>query len=232
MTFGGDQLARGMKSANFAGASGLSDFEGDLIYRPEVVAEKYGLTQEEVDAYEVRRQAGEKMPNLQTKDFKLSVVDKRHNYMLSIMPVEQAAKVAPKKWPETKQYTSFRPIMDRILVKRVADDPNMEVMEDGSLRDKRTNLVIPGQYRQHSNIGIVLAVGDFVVVGGTKTPLSEVVRPGDRVQYGDYNSEVFHMAEHLIESLCDAVQMNYFTDEEGLRIVRVQDVRGFERPID
>jgi hypothetical protein len=61
--------------------------------------------------------------------------------------------------------------------------------------------------------------------------MSEVVRVGDRVTYGDYNSEVFLMDEDKVKELCDAVQMNYEPDPEGLRIVRVQDVRGFEYPI-
>jgi hypothetical protein len=51
------------------------------------------------------------------------------------------------------------------------------------------------------------------------------------VTYGDYNSEVFLMDEAKVQQLCDAVQMNYEEDPEGLRVVRVQDVRGVEREI-
>ena len=57
------------------------------------------------------------------------------------------------------------------------------------------------------------------------------VRVGDRVTYGDYNSEVFIMDENKVQELCDAVQMNYEPDPEGIRVVRVQDVRGFEREV-
>jgi hypothetical protein len=37
------------------------------------------------------------------------------------------------------------------------------------------------------------------------------------------------MDEAKVQQLCDAVQMNYEEDPEGLRVVRVQDVRGVER---
>jgi len=70
-----------------------------------------------------------------------------------------------------------------------------------------------------------------VIIGGQKVPMSDIVRVGDRVTYGDYNSEVFHMDEKRVIALCDAVQMNYEKDEEGLRIVRVQDVRLVEREV-
>jgi hypothetical protein len=77
---------------------------------------------------------------------------------------------------------------------------------------------------------VVLAVGKFVILGGQRIAMDEVVRVGCRVTYGDYNSEVFHMSEERQQALCDAVQFNYFTDEDGLRVVRVQDVRGVEYP--
>ena len=61
--------------------------------------------------------------------------------------------------------------------------------------------------------------------------MEEIVSIGDRVTYGDYNSEVFVMDEKKVRELCDRVQMNYTEDPEGIRIVRVQDIRGFEREI-
>jgi co-chaperonin GroES (HSP10) len=107
----------------------------------------------------------------------------------------------------------------------------MELLKDGSVKNKKTGLIIAAKYRQHSNIGVVLAAGKFVILGGQRIPMEEVVRVGDRVTYGDYNSEVFTMSEERVKSLCDAVQFNYFEDEDGLRVVRVQDVRGVEPPI-
>src|ERR1035437_10110535 len=86
-------------------------------------------------------------------------------------PVE--LKKAEPKFPE-KQDGAFKPILERVLIKRVAEDKNMEQLEDGSMRDKRTGFIIPAKYRQHSNVGVVLAVGDFVVMGGVKTPLSDI----------------------------------------------------------
>ena len=232
---GGDQLARGAKSANFSTAVGLSSFEDDLIFRPEIVAEKYGLTQAEVDDWQVRRTAGEKVPNLQAvADIQeetegLVVNDRRTQYELSSSTED--AKVAEKQYPE-RDFTPFAPILDRILVMRVPLDANLEVLEDGSVRDKRTKFIVPAKYRQHSNTGVVLAVGNFVVLGGTRIDLDEVVRPGDRVTFGDYNSEVFPMPKEKILAMCDALRVNYFEDEQGLRIVRIQDVRGIESRID
>jgi co-chaperonin GroES (HSP10) len=108
----------------------------------------------------------------------------------------------------------------------------LELLEDGSVRNKTTGLIIAAQYRQHSNTGIVLAAGTLVSLGGRIFPMSEFVSVGSRVTYGDYNSEVFHMKEEKIRELCDAVHMNYEEDPEGLRIVRVQDVRGVEEPLE
>jgi co-chaperonin GroES (HSP10) len=234
MTIKGDTLAAGGKSAQFGGAqSAISDFEGDLIFRPEIVQEKYGLSLDDLERYVAMRERGEKLPDLPTLEIKkemgatpITVIDRRLSFLPDAVSVEE---VKPEF--EEKEYESFKPILDRVLVKRIADDPNLEQLSDGSMRDKRTGFIIPAKYRQHSNIGIVLAVGDFVVIGNVKTPMRELVRPGDRVRYGDYNSEVFHMPEYKIKELCDAVRMNYVTDEEGLRIVRVQDIRGIERPI-
>lgn len=234
---GGDQLASGAKTAKFSTAAGLSSFEDDLIFRPEVVAEKYGLTQAEVDMWQATRTSGAKIPNLPTvaeiderdeiKEGDLVVNDRRTRYELGDSnPVEEQAK----KYPEP-EYTSFRPILDRILIMRVPIDPNLEVLEDGSVRDKRTKFIVPAKYRQHSNTGIVLAVGDFVVMGGTRISLDDIVRPGDRITFGDYNSEIFPMEKARVLKLCDAIKVNYFEDEQGLRVVRVQDVRGIETPI-
>lgn len=230
---GGDALARGAKSAQFAGASLISQFEDDLIFRSEIVAEKYGLTDEQIAAYKQDREDGKKLPELPTvaelkelADSKLnvgfSVKDSRRSYLSE--PESKPVVEAPKKWPE-QTYGPMRTILDRVLVKRVPDDPNMEMLEDGSMRDKRTGFVTPAKYRQHSNIGVVLAVGDFVVMGGVKTPLSDFVKPGDKVKYGDYNSEVYYLSDEEVEKLCDAVEFNFVSDPEGLRVIRVQDIR-------
>ena len=119
--------------------------------------------------------------------------------------------------------------MNRILIKRCAESSDMKMLPDGSVLNTKTGLVVAAKYRQHSNIGIVLAAGKFVILGGQRIPMEEAVRVGDRVTYGDYNSEVFLMDENKVKELCDAVQMNYEEDAEGLRVVRVQDVRGVER---
>jgi co-chaperonin GroES (HSP10) len=196
---GGDQLASGARTAQFS--AGSNDVNAPI------------------ELHNVAPEEPEKLGS------GITVIDRRPNWLSTEV---KEAPVAPKKWPE-KTFELFTPILDRILVKRCAESSDMKIMEDGSVLNTKTGLVIAAKYRQHSNIGIVLATGQFVIIGGQRVPMREVVRVGDRVTYGDYNSEVFLMDEKKVERLCDAVQMNYEPDPEGLRIVRVQDVRGVER---
>jgi co-chaperonin GroES (HSP10) len=235
MNSGGDVLARGAKSAQFAaGGSELSEFETDIAVGREGIEEKYGISFAELGQYIGRREAGERISlepvaNRPEVGSDLIVIDKRSTFMGQDTKVDAVA-VAPKKYPD-KTYGPFSPILDRILIKRCTENENMELLKDGSVKNKKTGLIIAAKYRQHSNIGVVLAAGKFVILGGQRIPMEEVVRVGDRVTYGDYNSEVFTMSEERVKSLCDAVQFNYFEDEDGLRVVRVQDVRGVEPPI-
>lgn len=200
MLGGGDALARGQRTAQFSAGSSTVN-----------------------DPVELHNVAPEEPQELGSG---ITVIDRRPNW-LSTAEVKEAP-VAPKKYPD-KKYKLFSPILDRILVKRCAEGPDMKIMEDGSVLNTKTGLVIAAKYRQHSNIGVVLATGAFVILGGQRIPMDEVVRVGDRVTYGDYNSEVFLMDEKKVEELCDLVKMNYEADPEGLRVVRVQDVRGVER---
>ena len=119
--------------------------------------------------------------------------------------------------------------MDRILVMVISDDPNIQLLEDGSALDLTTGLVSTAKYRQHSNTGIVLLAGQWVIVGGVKVPMSELLEPGSKVVYGDYGSEKFPMSDEKAVALCDSLGVNYEKTEQGMRIVRVQDVRTVER---
>ncbi len=148
----------------------------------------------------------------------VAVIDRRSRFD------SEPVKKAEPKFPE-KQYGAFAPILDRILVKRVPDDPNMELLEDGSMRDKRTGFVIPARYRQHSNVGVVLAVGEFLVMGGVKIPMTEVVKVGDKVIHGEYNAEKVVLPESMVRELCDSLGLNFEANED-LNLVRIQDVRG------
>jgi co-chaperonin GroES (HSP10) len=199
---GGDALARGAKSANFS--TGGASVDDEVVLNPSVVA-----------------------PEEET--FGLNVVDKRRSYIDILSDAPKVAEQETKEFPD-KQYEPMRPILDRLLVMRVASNPDEEVLEDGSVRNKKTGFIIPQQYRQHTNQGIVLAAGDFVVMGTVKIPLSSIVRAGDRVYYGDYNSELFPMDEQTIRGMCRKLRVNYEHSEAGLRLVRVQDIRGVEVP--
>lgn len=226
---GGDVLARGERSAQFrAAGADLSEFEYDLAMKTDTVGVKYGLSQLEVEQYIQKRSQGERLdlkPVTQDEEVEDGRTELEKRWEVS-KPVE----VKPKKFAD-KEYADPSTILDRVLVKRIPDDPEkFEILQDGSLRDKKTGFVIPYAYRQHNNIGIVLATGQFVILGGVRIPMAEVVRVGDRVTFGDYNSEVFKMSVEKTQKLCDDVQMNYEEDPEGLRVVRVQDIRVVERP--
>lgn len=154
----------------------------------------------------------------------ITVIDRRSRFD------SEPVKKAEPKFPE-KQYEPFKPILDRILIKRTAEDKNMEMLEDGSMRDKRTGFIIPAKYRQHSNIGVVLAVGDFVVMGGVKTHLSDIVKPGYRVLFGEYNAEKLKIPDEQVQAMCDAIGVE-FEASEDLDVVRVQDIRGVYKPVE
>lgn len=95
------------------------------------------------------------------------------------------------------EYEDFRCLLDRILVRRVPPDD--------------ADFAIPDKYRQHSNWGDVIAIGDSVVLGQQRYPLTDFVNLGDRVRYGEYTAE------------------QYSLDDEDLFIIRIQDVRGVRR---
>src|SRR5271157_4016023 len=232
----GDTLAKGALSAQFAGASSnISDFENDVIYMGvEEVCTKYGLSQADYDEAQARREAGQHLPDLtpvalqDTLEVGFSITDHRKNYLSESTEAAAVKAEAPKKYPEPT-YGTARPILDRILVMRISDDPDTELLEDGSTRNKKSGLITAAKYRQHSNVGIVLAAGGFVVLGGLRIPMEELIKPGYKVVFGDYNSEVFPMDKMKAEALCDVVGVNYVDDQQGLRIVRVQDVRTVEK---
>jgi co-chaperonin GroES (HSP10) len=157
----------------------------------------------------------------------LQVIDRRR-YLDGVLPQDEVVEPEKLEFPES-QFDTFSPILDRVLVMRVSTDKDIEILSDGSARNKRTGVIIPGQYRQHSNTGIVLAAGDAVIRGTTLSPMELFVRIGDRVTYGDYNSELFPMEEEKIKEICRAHKVNYEHHDEGLRVVRVQDIRGVEK---
>jgi co-chaperonin GroES (HSP10) len=212
----------------------MSDFEYDCRTRREIVADKYGLSEAEIATYEVRMNAGEHIAIASVETQKelgldITVIDRRPTFMGQDTEVKAVPKPA-LKYPE-KTYGKFQPILDRILIKRCAENKDMELLADGSVMNKKTGLIIAARYRQHSNVGVVLATGKFVILGGQRIAMDEVVRVGDRVTYGDYNSEILVMSEDRVVTLCDDISFNYFDDEDGLRVVRVQDVRGVEHEV-
>lgn len=97
----------------------------------------------------------------------------------------------------------FRPILDRVLLRRI----EAEAAVDG--------FQVPEKYRQHSNLGEVIALGDGVVLGKEWKLLTDFIHVGDVVLYGEYTAEAFEK------------------DGETLWLVRIQDIRGVKmEPID
>jgi len=90
----------------------------------------------------------------------------------------------------------MQPVMDRILLRKI--------------EPKQTGKVtIPDQY-QESNEYEVVALGNFVILGGQRFPLDEFVHVGDRVLVGQYDLEEIKV------------------DGEKLFLTRIQNVRGRE----
>jgi hypothetical protein len=74
-------------------------------------------------------------------------------------------------------------------------------------------------------------VGDFVVMGGVKTDLSDIVKPGYRVLFGEYNAEKLKVPDEQVMAMCDAIQVE-FEASEDLDVLRVQDIRGVYKPLE
>jgi co-chaperonin GroES (HSP10) len=90
----------------------------------------------------------------------------------------------------------FRPILDRILLRAVTEE-------------KRGLIEKPDAY-QESNKYEVIALGDFVMFGGVRVPLFEIVEVGDTVLVGQYNLERIEL------------------EGQEFFLTRVQDIRGRE----
>jgi co-chaperonin GroES (HSP10) len=71
------------------------------------------------------------------------------------------------------QYGPFTPILDRVLLKRIAEDNRLVKGSD--------TILAADQYKARSNKGVVIAVGEKVLT----------LQPGDLVLFGDFNAEDF-----------------------------------------
>lgn len=94
----------------------------------------------------------------------------------------------------------FTPILDRVLIRR-------------RKFESKSTIEVPDAYRQAERRGTIVALGQFVVAGGTRIPLTEILLVGDEVLFGEYNAEPIEVAGI----------------EGELVLVRVQDIRGVYR---
>lgn len=92
----------------------------------------------------------------------------------------------------------FQPVLDRILLRKI-EAPQV-----------KNGIAIPETY-QESNKYEVVALGDFVMFGGERVPLTDLLSIGDVVLVSQYNVERVEI-------------------EEGeFWLSRIQDVRGKQR---
>lgn len=91
--------------------------------------------------------------------------------------MSESVTVVDTRPDRTKVYSAPKPILDRLLVRKIE---NVET----------TNFEIPDKFRQQSRRGEVLAVGDGVVLGQKWLSLTEFVHVGDVVTFGEYTSEL------------------------------------------
>lgn len=114
-------------------------------------------------------------------------------------PTEPSTDIGvPRPLTRKVEYEPFRPILDRVLIRRVEEE-------------EKAGLGVPSKYRQQTNRGVVVAIGDFFVMGGLTRDMAFYLKIGDHVLFGEYNAEKF------------------IKDDEELWLVRIQDIRGVER---
>lgn len=95
--------------------------------------------------------------------------------------------------PVVPTHSSFEPLNDLVLVKRVQED-----------NSKKGSFIVPEQFREKSNRGSILSIGDKV---------TSKVSAGDIITFGIMN------AETLVK------------DGEELLLIRQGDIRGVERSL-
>jgi|GEM_PF-5586372 co-chaperonin GroES (HSP10) len=93
----------------------------------------------------------------------------------------------------------YKPVLDRILLKRVVNEADL-FLGEGILKKAESY--------SESNRYEVVAVGDFVMFGGQKFPIEDFVSVGDVIFVSPYNIEEIELEGKKLQSC------------------RVQDVRG------
>lgn len=88
------------------------------------------------------------------------------------------ANPVPDAQPEPKSLeeiaAAYEPMNDRVLLRKVAAE-NARMVQ------------LPDAFVQDSDIGIVISVGDGMLIGGELRPIR--LKLGDKVRYGHYNAE-------------------------------------------
>jgi co-chaperonin GroES (HSP10) len=106
---------------------------------------------------------------------------------MSDLPEVEVRDNRADRQQEIPEYHPYKPIMDRIIVLPIVENE----APDG--------FVVPEMYRQQTNCGLVIAIGDFTMLGGQQFPISTFVNVGDKIYYGQYNAEKFPLNNHDYE---------------------------------
>jgi co-chaperonin GroES (HSP10) len=115
------------------------------------------------------------------------------------------------------EFAPFKPILDRILLRLVRET---KPVQEGEVPDIR----VSEKFRQQTNKGEVLAIGDCVVLGQVKFPLTDFVNVGDIIAFGQYTAE-----EMSFDKDDELFRHFGLSSDDQVYIVRVQDVRGSRR---
>lgn len=105
-------------------------------------------------------------------EFHGTVAEEEAPVELNWQPKLEAAKPEPKSLEELAAL--YEPMNDRVLLRRVTEETKRLVN-------------LPDAYKLDSDLGIVIAVGDGMLVGGQLVSIR--LKLGDKVRVGHYNVE-------------------------------------------
>lgn len=92
------------------------------------------------------------------------------------------AKREPKSLEELAAL--YEPMNDRVLLRKVT-------------KENQNQVQLPDAYQLDSDLGIVIAVGEYMLVGGQVRPIP--YKLGDKVRFGHYNAEDIEIEGEILK---------------------------------
>lgn len=95
-----------------------------------------------------------------------------------------------RKTKTVEMKAHYQPMNDRVLLREIVEEETALV-------------VTPDAFKQKSNRGRVIAVGEGMVIGGVLRPIN--LKPGDTVLFGEYGAEPIELdgSKYLLVSAFD-----------------------------